>query len=349
MLGTMSKKSTSSKKLTPTMRVAYEGHKSSILKKKTLEKHREEMSDEELSNYNSYALDTPERYVKKITLRKDISLGEFFEKIITLSSTQGFVAFMMLYQYMYDKHLLGKEAKAITGQEIIDHIYQERSYKLKPKNKQSFLSTLITLSGLFFHVEDDAETARLQQIKGRTTERAFSKFMLLDVKGHTTLRDGHTITSITGVSIMKDFVNLCYQKLSKLYIPLEDVLKIPHDCNGDHRRGFNLALALRHAELGNRKDTVEWDLNQCLNVGQWRICTRRKLQAWDKIKESLEAGKKQELVDYEFVYKPGKPREAKYIEKVVIKRLWKTNSRGINLDFSPEEIKPKKRPKIVSF
>ena len=90
---------------------------------------------------------------------------------------------------------------------------------------------------------------------------------------------------------MKDFTDL-WHKLSMLYIPLEDITKIPSDCNGDHWQAFNLAVAFRHAELGVFNDTLEWDLRYCLNAGQWSIEERRKDQAWEKVIAALEEGKK---------------------------------------------------------
>ena len=281
-------KKNNKKKLTAAVRAAYEGHKSSTKKKEFIQ---EKLFDQDAMQKVSsgFGISTPENYVKQVTFEKEIALGKFFEKIITLSSTQGFVAFMMLYQFMYDKRLFGKEIDAITGQEIIDHIYKEKSYKLKPKNKQRLLCSIIKLSGLAFYFESKAETDKIRQIKGRETERAFTSFTLLDSKGYTTLADGETITSVLGVSIMKDFINICYEKLSKLYIPLDDVLQIDSDQNGDHRRGFNLSVALRHAELGHKKDYVEWDLEQCLNAGQWQHEKRRKSEAWNSIIDSLDA------------------------------------------------------------
>jgi hypothetical protein len=336
-----------SKKLTPAMRAPYEGHKNALYKNSVIQEHL--THNTELDKIGKYSISTPERYIKEITLDEDIALGKFFEKIITLGSSQGFVAFMMLYQYMYDKKLLGKEISCLTGQEIIDHIYQENSYKLKPRNKQRFLSSILQLSGLQFYMEDQEETENIRKIPGKEKNFHFKSFTLLKVQGFETLPDKNTIVSLSSVSIMKDFINIWYKKMSRLFIPLEDILKIPHDLHKDHRRGFNLSLALRHAELANQKDYVEWTLEQCLNVGQWQAQTRRKTEAWKQIIESLEAGKSRELIDYHFVYTPNKQEELRYIDKVVIKRLWQPGGDNLKLNFSPEELPPKKRGKKIAF
>ena len=171
-------KKNNKKKLTAAVRAAYEGHKSSTKKKEFIQ---EKLFDQDAMQKVSsgFGISTPENYVKQVTFEKEIALGKFFEKIITLSSTQGFVAFMMLYQFMYDKRLLGKEIDAITGQEIIDHIYKEKSYKLKPKNKQRLLCSIIKLSGLAFYFESKAETDKIRQIKGRETERPLLALLCL--------------------------------------------------------------------------------------------------------------------------------------------------------------------------
>ncbi|MBA3954844.1 hypothetical protein H0X48_06000 [Candidatus Dependentiae bacterium] len=337
-------------KLTPALRAFYEGHKNSRSESADLKKYTSTNSVINLDEVHKFKIKTPEEYVKIISIDEDIALGKFFEKIITLGSTQGFVAFMMLYQYMYDKNLLGQEIERITGQEVMDHIFGTRKYKLMPKNKQKFLCSILQLSGLQFFLKDSKETAKTQQQLGHETNVVFTSFTLLKVKSFETLADETTIANIRQVSIMKDFIDLWFKKMSRLYIPLESILKINHDFNNDHRRGFNLSLALRHAELGSQKEYVEWDLQQCLNVGQWSIPLRRKTQAWEKVIESLESGKKQKLIDYIFVYKPGKPEELRYIEKVIIKRLWKTQAEAIGLGFNPEDIKAhtKKRTKPIT-
>ncbi|MBA3954394.1 hypothetical protein H0X48_03700 [Candidatus Dependentiae bacterium] len=336
-----------SKKLTPAMRAPYEGHKNALYKNPIIKEHL--INNADLDRVGKYSISTPERYIKEITLDEDIALGKFFEKIITLGSSQGFVAFMMLYQYMYDKNLLGKEIDCLTGQEIIDHIYQENSYKLKPRNKQRFLCSIVQLSGLQFYLEDHEETQNIRKVPGKEGNFYFKSFTLLKVKGFETLPDKETIVSLNGVSIMKDFINIWYKKMSRLFIPLEDILKIPHDFHKDHRRGFNLSLALRHAELASQKDYVEWTLEQCLNVGQWQAQARRKSEAWKQIIESLDAGKSRELIDYYFIYKANKPAHSRYIERVIIKRLWQPGSENLKLHFSPEELTPKKRGKKIVF
>lgn len=329
------------KKLTATIRATYEGYKSAGKNKTHAQKDID--TQHALETKNHYKVTTPDDYIKLITLEQKITLGEFLEKIITLSSTRGLVSFMQLYQYMYEKNLLGKEIEELTGQEIINYIFGCNSYWLKPKNKQVFLSTLIQLSGLSFHLEDKELTKKIQGLRGREKEIAFTQFTLMEIKGHTTLSDGQTITSLRGVSIMKDFINVCFNQLSRLFIPLEDILKITNDYNGDHTRGFNLILALRHAELGKKKNFVEWDLEQCLNVGQWKTEKRKKTLAWQQITEALEAGAAQGLINFKFIYKPNKPQNPRYIDKVVIYRRWETGFDNLNINFNPENIKPTKK------
>ena len=55
--------------------------------------------------------------------------------------------------------------------------------------------------------------------------------------------------------------------------------------------------------------------------------------------------KKQGLIEYTFIYKPKKPQKARYIERVIIRRLWQTNTEGLNIGFNPEQIKPQKKEK----
>ena len=325
------------KKLTATPRATYEGHKNALKQSPLIEK---QLPTIDLKKVKKYSIETPEEYVKKITIEEDIALGKFLEKIITLGSSQGLICFMMLYQYMYDHNLLGKEIERLTGQEIIDHLYREKSYKLKPKNRTTLLSSIIQLSGLTFCLESQEVTEKIRKKRGFETDKGFKHFTLLKVEEHTETKDGKYITSIGGVSIMKDFINLWYKKISRLYIPLEDILKISSDHNGDHRRGFNLSLALRQAELGNKKDTLEWTLEQCINVGQWQPDPKERSRIWNQIIESLNAGKKQGLIDYHFSYKANKPAQPRYIEKVVIKRLWQTSPENLNIGFAPENLKP---------
>lgn len=333
--------STMPRKLTPAIRATFECHKTARKKQSGIQSILEEnIRTNEMGYHN---IKTPEDYVKAIMIDEEIALGKFLEKIITLGSSQGFVAFMMLYQYMYDNQLLGKEIEELTGQEIIDHIYGDKSYRLKNKNKQRFLSCLIQLSGLQFYMKNFERTIEIRKKPGSEENFIFKNFTLMKVKETETLSDEKTIVAIRGVSIMKDFINLWHKKMSKLYIPLEDVLKISRDHNGDHKRGFNLAVALRHAELGCDNDTIEWDLNYCLNAGQWRPAKKEKSKAWRQIIESLEEGKKQELLDYTLIYYPNKPQKLRYIKKVAIKRLWQTTSNAISLGFKPEEIITRKK------
>jgi hypothetical protein len=322
------------------MRVMYEGHKSATKECFAAKKHLSGITELDLNETDTYKIKTPDEYVKAITIDEEVPLGKFLEKIIALGSTQGFVAFMMLYQYMYDNNLLGKEIEELTSQEIINHIYREKTYRLKPKNKQLFFSNILRLSGLQFYMENPERTEAIRKNPGKEDQVVFTSFTLLKVKELHTLSDKKTITALGGVSIMKDFINLWYKKLSRLFIPLEAILKIPSDRNGDHKRGFNLSLALRHAELGNKKDSVEWDLQQCLNVGQWKVNMRFKARAWNQVMESLIIGKNYQLIDYYFIYRPGKPEENRFIEKVIIKRLWKTHAESTHLNFNPEMIKP---------
>jgi hypothetical protein len=330
------------KKLTAALRSTYEGHKTAAREVGKAESLLQ--PNLELDAFKQHIFSTPEDYIKAVSIDEEMALSKFIEKIITLGSSQGFVAFMMLYQYMYDKKLLGQEIKELTGQEIIDHIYQDRSYKLRSHNKQAFLNTLIKLSGLKFSMEDPERTREIRKIPGQEEHYGFKHFCLIKVGGHDTEKDQRTITKLTNVSIMKDFIQIWYKKLSKLFIPLHDILKIPHDHNGDHKRGFNLSLALRHAELGHHKNYVEWNLEQCINIGQWVFDPEHKTRAWDKIIDSLEEGRKQELIDYKIIYKVRKPMTFRHIEKVVIYRLWQPaqNSR-LNLHVNLEELKPKKK------
>jgi hypothetical protein len=203
------------------------------------------------------------------------------------------------------------------------------------------------LSGLRFSMESYEKTMELRKQRGKEDHFKFVSFTLLEVNEHETAKDKETIIQLEGVTIMKDFVDLWHKKVSKLFIPLESILRVSHDLNGDHRRGFNLAVALRHAELGISNDTLMWDLTYCLNAGQWNVEERRKSEAWEKVIQSLNEGKVQGLIDYQFIYEAGKPQGIRYIKKVAIKRLWQTYAPATSLGVKPETIIPhSKRKKL---
>jgi hypothetical protein len=324
------------KKLTATPRVVYESYKNT--KSALPEAQKDLRESKHLDRASQHFLRTPDNYVKLITLDESSTLGTFLNKIITLGSTQSFVCFMMLYQYLYDKNLLGKEVEKITCQDVINHIYKDKKYTLKPKDKQAFFKSILHLSGLKFYIKNPKRTEEIQREAFSGHDVIFSSALLVKVKEIQTAADESTIKCLRGVSIMKDFVDLFYKSLSRLYIPLEDILKISSDHNGNHKRGFNLSLALRHAELGSKNDSLEWTLEQCLNVGQWKTNPKFKNRAWAIVIASLEAGKSQELIDYKLVYYKNKPKKALHIEKVVIYRLWKSTCESLTLGFEPENI-----------
>jgi len=241
-------------------------------------------------------------------------MASFISEIMGQSQAyRKIISFMMLYQYMHDNQLLGKEIEEITGQEIVDHIYQEKN--LDTEEKQVLMDDLFDLSAMPSVLIDD-ERADADPLMTTCYDIEF-----LRIEGRTAGNIDESTTSLNNVAIMGDCIMAKYMK-EPLLIPLEDILKMPHSNDGN--KASNILIALRLTLLGPNVNTVKWEFQDLIDSEGPQQSDNEKSELWEIFVEYFEAGKIQKLIDYKLTYIPNKPKEFRYIDKVTIKKLWES-------------------------
>lgn len=284
----------------------------------------------------------------------NISLVELLEKVLILGGIQGYTTFLSTYHYVYICQKLGKRFDTFRPQEVLNTLLGHKRYNMSSKDTDLFIKNIIALGGIQFISYNKQETLR-QRKEGKISKDDIieTKYRLLDFD-HLVKNEAETrYRAIQGFTLLPFFENMSasdYNKLSRLFIPHARLLQIPNDRNKNHRRGFMTLVCMRLSMVAQTgKDFLIWDLEQCLRVGQWKVETRKRTQAWQQILQALDAGLEQGLITYEVIFKHGKPCKIRNIEKVKIIRLYSVDPENITVDFLPEQLElPLNTKKLIS-
>ena len=160
--------------------------------------------------------------------------------------------------------------------------------------------------------------------------------------------------------------------ISKRYIPLETIRKIPED-GKDKSRHFIYKLCFKLASI--KSFECELSLNECMNLGKFLNKSERDTKRkWRPIEKALMWGKKLDLIEFRWKFKETEPQNItkdnintnlfgeiegkynnndntlnekyyKYIESVIVKRIYNLNDGQITLPFALEQEEPKKDKK----
>lgn len=279
----------------------------------------------------------------KIEFVNKMSLTSLLEQSLIQGGTEGFFGAMILFQYFWNKKMLGKTVKELDPQKVFDNVLGDRSYKMNPTDKDRFCTIFRSLGGVEILQYNKKETLkRIKDKKLNPDESYYDRTILFNYTG--LVEKGNKVIKIENVKFMEglfteNMTTEDYKKISRIFIPVEDILKLSSDKRNKGKSVFlNLVcLDLSHiAQYG--KDSKDYDLETCVKYGQWTTPLRKKAVLWNRIIKILDEAKEIEILSYEVIYEINKEQKPRYIEKIKIFREFSVDSKNLSFTFSPESL-----------
>lgn len=307
--------------------------------------------------------------VEMITLEEQ-TFQQALGSLLLIKNTEAFEIMMLLFEYMeknktfkIDK-LTGTELLNLSGAKSINQ--QKRSQKLELLLKQSYIKLKI--------LDPEASIKNYQNRKKTEDGLVYKVFDLLRIKKivHSNTNE-ELITRLEDIEFMPDYMEHLHI-VSKRYIPLETIRKIPED-GKDKSRHFIYKLCFKLASI--KGNECELSLEECMNLGKFYNKTERDTKRkWKPIEKALLQAKNLGLINFEWKFREITDNEKikddietnlfheiaqaeyneekklldkyyKYIEKIIIQRNYNLNDKEISLPFNLEEQEAKKETKPI--
>ena len=293
--------------------------------------------------------------------------------LLAIRNTEAFETMMLLYEYMEKKKTF--KLDKITGTELlklsgIKSINQEKRHRK--------LELLLRQSSIKLKVLDPEASLQNYRNKKNDAGLTYKIFDLLRIKKITySSANKERITKLGDIEFLPDYMEH-FHNISKRYIPLETIRKIPED-GKDKSRHFIYKLCFKLASI--KGNECELTLDECMNLGKFYNKAERNMQRkWKPIEKALLRAKELELVSFEWQFREindtdiqkdsiktnlfheiaeieyneeGKllDKYYKYIKTVKIKRIYVLNEKDLTLPFELEKEEPKKdsKPIVAKF
>jgi hypothetical protein len=293
--------------------------------------------------------------------------------LLAIRNTEAFEVMMLLYEYMEKKKTFKLEK--ITGTELlklsgIKSINQEKRHRK--------LELLLKQSSIKLKVLDPEASIKNYQNKKGEAGLTYKIFDLLRIKKVTySNKNKERIIRLGDIEFLPEYMEH-FHSISKRYIPLETIRRIPED-GKDKSRHFIYKLCFKLASI--KGNECELTLDECMNLGKFYNKAERNMQRkWKPIEKALLRAKELELVNFEWKFREinntdiqkdniktnlfheiceveyneeGKllDKYYKYIHAVQIKRTYVLNEKDLTLPFALEKEEPKKdsKPIVAKF
>ena len=301
----------------------------------------------------------------KLTEIRNNTFQEALGSLLSIRNTEAFETMMLLFEYMEKKK--SYKIEKLTGTELLKF---GKAKSINQEKRHRKLNLLVKQSAIKIQVLDPEESVKNYQNKKSNKGLVYKFYDLLKIDKITYSKtNSDLIVKLDGIQLLPEYIDHIHL-VSRRYLPLESIRKIPEERGMGKSRHFLYKLCFKFAS--SRKLEVNLYLDECMNLGKFYNKEERNLQKkWKPIEKALMEGKKVDLIDYIWVFKhkneiPEKDRNNfefnlleeisnpkykktgqledryyKYIESVRIRRLYDLDS-SIKLPFNIEDKEPKK-------
>jgi hypothetical protein len=301
--------------------------------------------------------------VKMITIEEK-TYQEALGSLLAIRNTEAFETMMLLYEYMekqktfkIDK-LTGTELLKLSG---IKSINQEKRHRK--------LALLLKQSCIKLTVLDPKQSLKNYRNKQNDHGLVYKIFDLLRIKKIIySETNPETIVQLEDIEFLPEYMEH-FHSISKRYVPLETIRKIPEAKGTDKTRHFVYKLCFKLASIKGNDCTL--NLAECMNLGKFLNKSERDTKRkWKPIEKALMWAKELGLIDFKWNFRELTENEKhadnistnlfaeieinyqdyktlnneyyKYLESVTIHRNYNLNSEQITLPFTLEQEEPKK-------
>ena len=240
--------------------------------------------------------------VKSISL-ECVTFKEVLDTILSLQDTESFWAIALLYEYMEIKNCFN--IKKLTGTELL----KLSGYKYNPNQKQRnrILSCILRHSNTKINILDPERT--LKNYKNKKTEegKSYKIFEFLKIKRvNYSKKNPDLIVSLEEIEFLPDYIEFL-PIISRRYIPLEQIRKIPKRTSNDKARHFIIKICFKFASI--KGDRLNLNIEQCMNLGKFNNRSNMKYskRIWMPIERALNLGQEVNLLNFQWnLRKPSK-------------------------------------------
>jgi hypothetical protein len=291
--------------------------------------------------------------------------------LLSIRNTEAFEVMMLLYEYM-EKQKTFKIDK-LTGTELLKLSGARSINQTKRHHK---LDLLLKQSSIKLKVLDPEQSLKNYRNKKNDDGLTYKIFELLRIKKVTySEKNPELITKLHDIEFLPEYMEH-FHSISKRYIPLETIRKIPEESGTDKTRHFIYKLCFKLASISGNE--CELSLNECMNLGKFfNKADRNTKRKWKPIERALLRAKEFGLIDFKWNFREisnieqkkenlsvnlfheisnpiydsdGRLEEIyyKYINSVQIKRNYAlNNTTQVELPFALEKQEPKREQKAM--
>lgn len=242
--------------------------------------------------------------VDKIALEQ-ATYEEAIKNLVSLKNTEILETMMLLYEYMGQKKTF--KLDKITGTELL----KLAGYtQIRQKHRSSILEKILLNSHSKLSILKPEKS--IKNLKNKSTEKGlvYQHYDLIKIKETVrSKKNPNLIVELTGVEFLPEYINHIH-KISKRYLPLKTIRKIPKECRDDKSRYFLYKLCFKFA--GMKKNFCQLDLDECMNLGKFfNKRERSMMRKWQPIEKALIRAKQANLIDYRFIFREVSKNEIK--------------------------------------
>jgi len=228
--------------------------------------------------------------VKSVSLESE-TFRKVLDKILSLQDPESFLVITLLYEYMEMKKSF--KIDKITGTELL----KMSGYKSKPNQKQrdKILSCILQHSNTTISVLNPEKTSKNYKNKETEEGRSYRHFTFLRVKeSNYSKTNPDLIVSLEGIELLPGYIDFL-PAISRRYIPLEQIRKIPKRSTRDKGRHFITKVCFKFASI--KGNSFDLNLEECMNLGKFYTSSTKK-RLWKPIIKALQSAQELQLLKF---------------------------------------------------
>ena len=306
----------------------------------------------------------------KMASIKEQTYQQALGSLLSMRSTEAFEIMMLLYEHMEQNSSF--KIDAITGTELLN---LSGAKSINQEKRHSKLKLLLEQSAIKIQVLDPEKSLQNYQNKKDEKGLVYKIYDLLRIKKVVySEQNPNLIVRLEDIEFLPEYIEH-FHTISRRYIPLETIRYIPEAKGTDKSRHFIYKLCFKLASIKNTE--LALTLDECMNLGKFLNKGERALnRKWKPIERALIYAKDLGLISFSWKFRKAKATERKkdslnvdlfgyigladyddsgkinnkyykYIEKVLVTRLYNLRADHIKLPFNLEKEEPKRPKKEV--
>lgn len=306
--------------------------------------------------------------VKMATLQEE-TFQQALGSLLAIRNTEAFETIMLLYEHLESLNSNYKADK-ITGTELLR---LSGTKGINQEKRHTKLNLLVKQSAIKIKVLDPEQSLKNFKNKGQEGGLTYKIFDLLKISKVTySKRNPDLIVKLEGVEFLPSYMEH-FHLISKRYVPLQTIRKIPEEKAQGKTRHFIYKLCFKFA--GMQKNEAVLSLDECMNIGKFFNKSERNLKRkWKPIEKALLKARELNLFDFEWIFKPLPEHEKgnystnlfgeiqdpaynedgtlledyyKHIASVSVHRVYNLNAPSLSLPVDLEKVPPKREKRGI--